>query len=170
MNKKLILTVVSIVAAVALVVMGIVLVLKNAGDCKISIESKTALQGDAISLPVSITGNRGLYYGKIVINYDADVLTFVSCANGDVFEECESNNLDGQLVLIVNQTGVQNTKIDGVMAVLNFDINENAPKGVHNISFEVNTDELGDNTAFVTVSDPETFVGFEYENGKVTVK
>lgn len=170
MNKKLILIITSIVLVVALLVIGVMLFLGNIGNCKIAIESKTALQGDAVSIPISISKNHGLYYGRIIINYDSDALSFVSCANGEVFEECEANNLDGQLVLMVNQTGVENTKIDGVMATLNFKVNETAPKGNYDINFEINQESPDDATCFVNVSEPENFIAFEHENGKITVK
>lgn len=146
MNKKLkklvLIIVASILAAVLLTfaTIGAVKYVKNhVGTTVISFENKIALAGDTVKLPFSIIKNHGIWGGQIIIKYDAAALEFVSCANGDVFDECEVNGTDGSVNLVVNQSEMTNSKLNGIIATLNFRIKENAKKGNYTIDFSETT-------------------------------
>lgn len=111
----------------------------NFGDTVVTLEGTTALSGDTIKIPFAISKNHGLWGGQIKINYDTSAFEFVSCAKGDVFDECEVNSNIGSVNLIVNQTALANTKEDGLVADLNFKIKSYAKSGDYKISFDTET-------------------------------
>ncbi|MBQ8266969.1 MAG: hypothetical protein IJZ21_01105 [Clostridia bacterium] len=143
MNKKLkkliLIIVASILAAVLLIfaTIGAVKFVKNhIGTTVISFENKTALAGDTVQLSFNVVKNHGIWGGQIKINYDATAISFVSCANGDVFDECEVNGTDGSVNLVVNQSDLEDSNVNGTIATLNFKIKENAKKGDYKIEFD----------------------------------
>ncbi len=141
--KKLIFKICIVVLIVAIISVGTFFTVKyiknNIGDTVISLEGTTALAGDTIKIPFSISKNHGLWGGQIKINYDEKAFEFISCANGDVFDECEVNNNTGSVNLIVNQTVLANTKEDGLVASLNFKVKNLAKNGNYEISFDSET-------------------------------
>ena len=163
MNKKLILIIVSSVLAVALLVTGAIFVVKNLGGCTVSLKSEKALAGNTVELPISLSNNVGLYYGQLIINYDSENLGLASCVEGDVFEEFEYNEVDGTVVILVNQLGLTNAKEDGTIATVSFYIKESADKGDYEISFD-------EESAFCNVSDPEDLIYPKFKNGTISVK
>lgn len=142
--KKIILISVSAVLAVALITTGVIVTAKYfknyVGDTVISFEEKTALAGDTVKIPFSVIKNHGIWGGQIKINYDSQAMAFVSCANGDVFDECEINSEDGSVNIVVNQTGLDDSKVNGVIATLNFKIKDSAKGGNYKIEFDKMTD------------------------------
>ncbi len=169
MNKKIILIIVASVLAVALVTTGTIFVIKyinnNVGNTVLSFESKTALAGDIVKMPITLNKNHGFYYGQITVSYNADAIEFVSCASGEIFDECEVNDVDGTVVMLVNQSDLSNTKINGTLATLNFKIKETAAKGEYKIEF-VHDEQ----TAFCNLSEPENLIIPELISGIITVK
>ena len=163
MKKKLVLIIAVAVLIVALLAAGVVVLLRNTGDTVLSMEQKTALAGDYVSLSVNIKNNHGIYYGLVNVSYNADVIEFVSCEGGEVFNECESNDVGGTVIFIVNQSDLSNSHIDGKVATLNFKIKDSAVKGDYDISFDKET-------AFCNLSEPEDLIIPEFKNGKITVK
>ena len=164
-TKKLILIIVAALLAVVLATIGTIYGIKYiknyVGDTVISLESKTALAGDTVKLPISIIKNHGIWGGQIIISYDANSLEFVSCANGEVFDECETNSNDGTLNLLVNQSDIDDSNVNGIVATLNFKIVENAKKGSYKISFSGDSNFCDKNADIVEL---------KLENGVVTVK
>lgn len=161
MNKKLVLTIISVILAVALITTGVILIINNVGDTVVSFESKTALAGDTVKIPFSIAKNHGIWGAEVHISYDPDVLSFASCANGDVFDECEVNDENGTVNLIINQSALKNSKSNGVIAILSFKISDAAQSGDYEISFD-------DDTAFCDIE--SELVEVVLENGVITVK
>lgn len=168
MNKKIILAIVSIAVAIALLVGGVVLIINGLKPTVLSVVDQEALAGDTIRIPIEIDNNHGLWMGSIYIEYDPNVLEFISCAKGDVFEECEANVVQsGELALLVNESisKLSNTKKNGEIAVLNFKIKDHAASGEYKILFD-------DDTAFydITVKDDEELIYPQLENGTVYIK
>ena len=161
MNKKLVLIITSVVVAVAIICCGALLIIKNVGNTVLSLNSKTALAGDTVELTLSIDKNHGIWGGPIVINYDAESISFVSCANGGVFDECEVNSNEGEVVLLVTQSDFENTKANGVVATLNFKVKVSAEKGDFDISFNGESN---------LCNIDEEIVEINYNNGKIKVK
>ncbi len=108
-------------------------------DTTISIGDASALAGDTVKLPFSISGNKGLWGGQVIINYDASVFEYVTCTNGDLFDRCDDNDIDGQLCLVVSQSDAKNISKDGLIATLNFRIKDTADDGKYDISFDKET-------------------------------
>lgn len=164
-TKKILLIVLAIIATVAVIAVSTVLIVKyvkrNVGTTVISFENQTAIAGDTIKLPVNIIKNHGIWGGQIKINYDANALEFISCANGEVFEECKVNGSEGSVSLVVKQSEMENSKINGIIAVLNFEIKDTADKGNYEIS-------LNKSTNFCN-ADSET-VKYKDKNGIITIK
>ncbi len=168
MNKKirkLILIIVAALLATVLVTftaLGAIKYIKtHVGDTVISFENKTALTGDTVTIPIIIEKNHGLWGGQIRINYNSNVLDFISCANGDVFDECEVNDTDGSVNLLVNQSELNNSKINGIIAALNFKIKDTAKKGNCEIVFDDSTNFCDKNSDLIELI---------LENGEITVK
>ena len=164
-TKKIVIIIVSVILAVALIAMGIAFLVKyiknNVGDTAIKFESQTALAGDTVKVPITISKNHGLFAGQIKIAYNPNTLSFVSCANGDVFDECEANANAGVLPILVTQSFLENTKLTGTVATVNFEIKEGAEKGVSDLIFDDTTDFCDKDSEFIDVKS---------ENGKITVK
>ena len=163
--KKLILIIVSALLALALLTIGTIKVMnyiKNyVGDTTVYFENQTALSGDTVKLPLSITKNHGLWAGLLKIEYDTAGLEFASCANGAVFDECEVEAGKGTVSIIVNMSELQDVKENGLVVTLNFKVKENAKKGNYNI-------ELNADTEFCDVNgEPKEVV---LEKGSITVK
>lgn len=164
-TKKLILIIISSVLAVALITVGTVFAVdlfkNHIGTTVISFENKTALGGDTVQLSFGVVKNHGIWGGQIKINYDATAISFVSCANGSVFDECEINSNDGSVNLVVNQSDLEDSKANGTIATLNFKIKENAKKGDYKIEFDEITNFCDANSEII-----EPIL----ENGVITVK
>ena len=163
--KKILLIIIAAVLAVALIsiaTVNVVNYIKNyVGDTVVSFDNQTALTGDTVKIPFSIIKNHGLWGGQVKINYDADVLEFVSCANGSVFDECEINGTKGSVNLLVNESGLDDSKTNGIIATLNFKIKETAKKGDSKIVFDQTT-TFCDNEGEV--------VEIKFTDGIITVK
>lgn len=135
MNKKLLFSVIAIILAVITIAVGVLLIVKNIGDCQISIEKNTALAGDTVSIPIVIEKNSGIWGGQVIIDYDAKNLTFESATNGDVFDECQVNDTGESVVLLLNQVDLKDSKINGLVATLNFKVKTSSDDGELKISF-----------------------------------
>lgn len=161
MNKKLIFTIVAIFLAITLITVTALLVIKNTGDCVITLGNKTALSGDTVSIPLSITKNPGTWGAQIIIDYDSDNLTFVSASNGGVFDTCEVNDTGDSVVLLVTQTTLTNTKENDLIATINFKVKDSADKGVCDII-------LNSETNFC--NSDEDLLDIVFESGSITIK
>ena len=139
MKKNLILTIIAIVLAIATIAVGVLLILKNTGDTTVSLGNAKALAGDTIEIPLSIEKNSGIWGGQIIIDYDADNLSFVSMAKGTVFDECEVNDAGDCVALLVTQSMLKNSKENGVIATLKFKVKVSADSGEQALSFNSET-------------------------------
>lgn len=137
MNKKikLVLITVAIVLAVALIIGGIILFCNNSGDTVISIDDKKISAGDNVDVCLKIKKNCGIWGGQVMLKYDAETLSFVSYDTGDVFDNCDYNADDGTLTLLLNQTELENSKKNGVIVTLKFNVKDDAKSGDYSIKF-----------------------------------
>ena len=161
LNSKLIIIITASVLAIALIATLIAVILNKAGDATVSFGSKKAIAGDTVEMPFSIDKNPGIWGGQIILNYDSDALSFVSCSNGDVFDECEVNDDNGSLVILVNQAELEDTDKNGVVATVSFKVKVSADKGDYDITFDSETN-------FCNVT--EVMVEPILEKGTITVK
>lgn len=163
--KKLVLIIVCAVLAVALITVGTVFAVdlfkNHIGTTVISFENKTVLAGDTVEIPLSISKNHGIWGGQIIINYDSDAINFVSCSNGEVFDECEVNSNVGEVVILVTQSELEDSNENGLIANLNFKVKVSADKGDYDIAFD-------DETNFC--DSDENMIEPILEKGVITVK
>ncbi len=142
-TKKLIAKIIAILLSICVVIFGTIFTVKyiknNVGDTVLYFENQTALKGDVVKLPLYVNKNHGIWGGQLIIKYDASNFEFVSCANGNVFDECEINDNSGMVNIIVNQTELNNAIQNGLVLTLNFKIKETALKGDYNITFDTQT-------------------------------
>lgn len=155
LSKEKLIAIIGIsILVIALVVAIVLLLVKNVGNTILKVESKNAIPGDEISIPITVEKNHGMYIGQIMVQYDSDSLEFLSCTNGEVFDQCtaNSNDVEDTIVIIAEQTGLENTDIDGVVATLNFRVRKSAKKGTYPISLYV-PETVEEGTYFVRVQD-----------------
>ena len=162
------------ILVVVLIVSTVLLLVKNVGKTTLKIESKTAIPGDEISLPIIIDKNHGIFSGQIVVAYNSSALEFLSCENGEVFDECDVHVLpeSDTLVILAEQiTKFENTKVDGVLATLKFKVRSGAKKGTYPISFHL-PETVEDGTYFLRVQDidSEKWTVPKCTNGKIVVQ
>lgn len=165
---------VSILLAALVVGISVFLLYDNyVAETVISLEDQTAMAGDNISVPIKIERNHGLYKGLVVVKYDAAALEFLSIANGDVFEACTANGLEtpGEVVILVEQMGVENTLKDGNIATINFKVKTTAVKGEHPISI-YKPEVVEEGTYFIRYQDidAEKWTVTDCEDAIITVK
>lgn len=164
MNKNLIFKIVAIVLAVATIVVGTLLILKNVGDTVLKVGDVKGLVGDTVKVPITIDKNHGIWGGQVIINYDPNKFSFISANNGTVFEACDSNDTGSSVALVLyslpQQTDLKNTKADGVVATLEFRIKTSTPKGTHDIV-------VNSSTNFCNAK--EEIVEVELQNGTIKV-
>lgn len=138
MKKNFIFSIV-VVLAIATITLGVLLIFKNIGDCSVSIGNQKALAGDTVSIPITIKKNHGIWGGQIIIDYDSDNLNFVSASNGTVFDVCNVNDTGDCIAILATQSGFENSKNNGVIATLNFNVKSSADKGTQNLKFNSDT-------------------------------
>ncbi len=161
MKKNLIFSIVAIVLALAVIAVGVLLIIKNTGDCVITIDNVKTLAGDTVEIPIKINNNFGIWGGQIIIDYDSDKFNFVSATNGEVFNECEYNDTGSSVALLVTQTALKNSKEDGVIVTIKLGVKESVEKGKTDITFNTETN-FGDSEG--------NLVEPILENGSVTIK
>ena len=173
-TQKLITIIIASVLVAALIFVVAMLLIKNIGETTLKIESKTAIPGDEISLPIIIDKNHGVFSGQIVITYNSSALEFLSCENGKVFDECNVHVLpeSDAVVIIAEQTSkFENTKIDGVLATLKFKVRAGAKKGTYPVSFHL-PETVEEGTYFLRVQDIDLnkWTVPKCTNGKIVVQ
>ncbi len=169
MNKKLIISISAAVLAVVLIIVGVVIVKKNnefnvenIDDLKpvkrgiVYFENQTAAQGDTVRIPIKIKRNPGIWGGQITVDFDDNALEFVSCSNGEVFDECEANGEETAVNLLVTQKNIKNSKENDVIAYLTFKVKDDALVKKHEITINERTNFCNIKGALV---EPEYKVG-----------
>lgn len=96
---------------------------------KVIIESKKARAGKTVLVNVSLQNNPGIWGMDLAVNYDKTKLTLISVVNGSVFSDAEwtQGNLSGdKYILSYEAGGFENITADGVIATLEFAVNNDA--------------------------------------------
>ena len=123
---------------------------------KLTVCDASALPGDEIEVTVSLVNNPGLTTLIVNLDYDHSALTFVSAANGELFESMTK----GTRLLFDNYP---NTAESGVLATLTFKVADNAAAGDYSVRAYSNdaSDEdlvsviLGSVAGTITVAEPQ---------------
>ncbi len=98
-------------------------------DPQIIVESKKAQAGKTVQVAVSMLNNPGMWGMDLVVNYDRSKLTLTGVTNGEVFSSSEwmPGDLSGKkYILSYEANGFDNITSNGVLAILEFTVNENA--------------------------------------------
>lgn len=122
----------------------------------VSIESKEANQGEAVSLSVNLTANSGMAYLKFTAQYDSNALELVSVTNGSVFATSDFDRSGN----VFQWSSDSNNNATGKLITLNFRVKDTASAGNYQISALVNE----------CYNSSETTVETSVTNGTITVK
>lgn len=124
--------------------------------------------GDGIvktTVAVYIENNPGIWGLDLKISYNRDVMTLTNVKNGYFFSDSEwtPGNLNAETyTLSYEANGLENvTKDSGTLALLEFDVREDAPNGTYEISASYNVGDI------INVSFEE--LPFVVENGSIQV-
>lgn len=96
---------------------------------QITIDTKKVRAGKAVLINVSLQNNPGMWGMDLAVNYDKTKLTLGSVTNGMVFADAEwtKGNLSGEkYILSYEAGGLENITANGVIATLEFTVNEDA--------------------------------------------
>lgn len=96
---------------------------------QIAIDTKKVRAGKTVLVNVSLQNNPGMWGMDLAVNYDKTKLTLVSVTNGMVFADAEwtKGNLSGEkYILSYEAGGLENITANGVIATLEFTVNEDA--------------------------------------------
>ena len=170
MNKKLLIIVISSVLALALVITGVILILKssffkkdfNGSSSKntvITVESVSGKKGKTVTVPVSIKGNPGFMTMLLSMDYDTEVLKYKGYQKSDFLTDYEFSDIDGTLrFLTLEDTDINK---NGVFVNIVFEILDDK---VSETKITFNTDENQ------IANSAQKFVTAEFENGVVKIK
>ena len=96
---------------------------------QITIDTKKVRAGKTVLVNVSLQNNPGMWGMDLAVNYDKTKLTLGSVTNGMVFADAEwtKGNLSGEkYILSYEAGGLENITANGVIATLEFTVNEDA--------------------------------------------
>ncbi len=96
---------------------------------KITVDSASATPGKTVTVSVTLENNPGIWGMDLEVNYDKTQLTLTNVTNGTVFAASEwtAGNLAGDTyILSYEASGFDNITANGVLAVLEFTVNETA--------------------------------------------
>ena len=95
-------------------------------------QNRSVRAGDKITIDVLIKNNPGVWGMDLTVSYDSSMLTLTNVVNGKVFSASEwtksviNNN---KYILSYEASGFDNVNTNGVLATLEFTVNENAKVG-----------------------------------------
>ncbi len=136
-----------------------------AAEPTVTVESVNVESGKTAKVKVFIENNPGMWGMDLRIGYDKTKLTLVKVENGEVYsnDEWTEGNLKGEeYILSYARNDFQDTKNNGLLATLTFDINNPKNSGSYDVTA---TYRAGD---VINVNFGE--IVFKITNGKVNVK
>lgn len=104
----------------------------NQNAPQIVMQNRSVRAGDKITIDVLIKNNPGVWGMDLTVSYDSSMLTLTNVVNGKVFSASEwtksviNNN---KYILSYEASGFDNVNTNGVLATLEFTVNENAKVG-----------------------------------------
>lgn len=112
----------------------------------VTIERKNARVGSTVSITVNLQNNPGIWGMDLAVNYDKSQLTLTNVTNGTVFSSSEwmQGSLSGdKYILSYEASGFEDNTTNGVLATLEFTVNENATAdSFSDISLSYNTGDI----------------------------
>jgi hypothetical protein len=161
MKKKIF----AFLAAISVLIMLLGIVAYGATEPTITVESVSVESGKTATVKVFVENNPGMWGMDLRINYDKTKLTLTKVENGEVYskdEWTEGNLKSEQYILSYARNDFQDTKNNGLLATLTFDIINPDVAGTYDVTA---TYRAGD---VINVNFGE--IVFKINNGKVAVK
>ena len=109
----------------------------------IAVDSKTAVAGDTVNIGVEISENRGIMAMTFSINYDPSVLSFLGYGKGYLTDYTVFDDKQNRKINFVNCEDTDVAK-DGNIVILQFSVNQDAPKGFSAITISPINSEQGE--------------------------
>jgi len=110
-----------------------------ADGAQLSVGDVTGCAGDTVTVPITLTGNAGLAFLKIYIDYDSASLELVEVRDGGALGGMvfTPNNNPAKRPFPVTWTGSENSAGNGTLVYATFTIRENAAVGAKTVSVSV---------------------------------
>ncbi len=161
MKKKLIFIILAAVLALALIITGSVLALKNAfgNNTIISVGATSGSVGEKVKVPVEISGNPGFAALMIDFEYDTSLLKYITYDKGDVLSDYGIDEKDGSIRFLSLEYEDKNA--DGVLFYLVFEIIGNS-KSSAEIKAILEEDNL--------INSASESISAKTENGAIEIK
>jgi cohesin domain len=110
------------------------------GTAEISLSTVTADPGNTVDVEIRISKNPGVNTLKIKIGYDSEKLTLLSAKNEGIFERmnysgAQTIDKNPYIMVWVNTSDIAG---DGIIGILQFQVNENAAPGDATLSLTCN--------------------------------
>ena len=110
------------------------------GTAEISLSTVTADPGNTVAVEIRISKNPGVNTLKIKIGYDSEKLTLLSAKNEGIFERmnysgAQTIDKNPYIMVWVNTSDIAG---DGIIRILQFQVNENAAPGDATLSLTCN--------------------------------
>lgn len=159
MNKKIIVGIIAGVLAAAIVVTGIVLLVRHSkvdgeqgsdiSSAAISeevikkgtleVSSVTAKSGENITVEVSFNENPGIWAIQLMLSYDTDALEYTGYSDGDLFSEYEVNAAADQVKAVALPNDLKNTYKNGTVIKYDFKVKDGVAPGEYSIKINDGT-------------------------------
>ncbi len=127
----------------------------------LELESVDAKPGEEITIPIKFSNNPGVWAINLIANYDDELLTYVSCENGNLFDECESHASGETFRALFMQSDITNVDKSGKVGSITFKVSENAAAGKYTV-------KISEATSICNID--EVTVTPQYINCEITVK
>lgn len=134
---------------------------KTVSGGKVGMPTVKANTGKKVTVPIKLDKNPGLYAARLFIEYDLNALQYNGCDNGDILDECEDNGDNGEVIIVVNNNGTEDSDKNGTLVTLSFTVKDGAAKGDYEIG-------IADKSELCNAD--EKLVIPEISGGKITVE
>lgn len=164
-KKKIIIIIVSIIAAIAVLAGLTVFLLKvfkadpKPTSTTVTVGEVSGSVGDTVTVPVKITGNPGIMGLFLEFNYDKEKLEYVNYEKGELLSDCEIADNNGTLKMV----SVEDNDFDkdGTLINLKFKVKDGA-SGESKIELKLEENSICNYN--------EESISAKPVNGKITVK
>ena len=131
----------------------------------IKVSNATAAPGETVSVAISLENNPGIASAKLLVTFDADVLTLESVADAGVLgtQVHKPELVSPYLLNWANDTVTENYTCNGAIVTLVFLVDENALEGEYPISVSYDYDN------YEIIDWQMNKVEFDVENGSIKV-
>ena len=133
-----------------------------AAEPTLTVEQKTALPGDTVTIVVTMANNPGIWGIDAKIGYDKTVLTLTEVKNGEIFADGELTPgvlSNAPYTLSYEKADLSNTTKSGILATLTFAVKAGAALGNYPITVSYNTGDC--------INIDEQKVSFRFQNGGI---